>query len=52
MEYGVYARFALGGVIWLTLRLATFNVDPPFERAKALNTTTWAQSQPVFQAFK
>jgi endonuclease/exonuclease/phosphatase family metal-dependent hydrolase len=36
----------------MTLRLATFNVENLFERAKALNTTTWAEGQPVLQAFE
>ena len=36
----------------MTLRLATFNVENLFERAKALNTTTWAQGEPVLQAFE
>jgi endonuclease/exonuclease/phosphatase family metal-dependent hydrolase len=36
----------------MTLRLATFNVENLFERAKALNTTTWVQSEPVLQAFE
>jgi hypothetical protein len=46
MESEVYPCFVFKGVVWLTLRLATFNADPPFERAKALNTTTWAQASP------
>jgi hypothetical protein len=37
-------------MVWLTLRLATFNVDPPFERAKALNTHDVGASEPLFQA--
>jgi endonuclease/exonuclease/phosphatase family metal-dependent hydrolase len=36
----------------MRLRLATFNVENLFERAKALNTTTWAQGEPVLQAFE
>ena len=36
----------------MTLRLATFNVENLFERAKALNTTTWAEGQPALQAFE
>jgi hypothetical protein len=36
----------------MTLRLATFNVENLFERAKALNTATWAEGEPVLQAFE
>lgn len=36
----------------MTLRLATFNVENLFERARALNTTTWAQGQPALRAFE
>lgn len=35
----------------MTLRLATFNVENLFARAKALNLTTWAEGQPVLAAF-
>lgn len=35
----------------MALRLATFNVENLFDRAKALNTTTWEQGRPVLQAF-
>ena len=35
----------------MTVRLASFNVENLFARAKALNLTTWAQGQPVLAAF-
>ena len=35
----------------MTLRLATFNVENLFARAKALATTTFAESEPVLSAF-
>lgn len=35
----------------MTLRLASFNVENLFARAKALNLATWAQGQPVLAAF-
>jgi endonuclease/exonuclease/phosphatase family metal-dependent hydrolase len=35
----------------MPLRLATFNVENLFDRAKALNTTTWAEGRPILQAF-
>lgn len=35
----------------MTVRLATFNVENLFARAKALNLSTWAQGQPVLAAF-
>jgi endonuclease/exonuclease/phosphatase family metal-dependent hydrolase len=34
----------------MALRLASFNVENLFDRAKALNTTTWAEGEPVLQA--
>jgi endonuclease/exonuclease/phosphatase family metal-dependent hydrolase len=36
----------------MTVRLATFNVENLFARAKALNTQTWAQGKPVLAAFE
>jgi hypothetical protein len=35
----------------MPLRLATFNVENLFDRAKALNTTTWAEGRPILEAF-
>jgi hypothetical protein len=35
----------------MPLRLATFNVENLFDRAKALYTITWAEGEPVLQAF-
>jgi endonuclease/exonuclease/phosphatase family metal-dependent hydrolase len=35
----------------MTVRLASFNVENLFARAKALNLSTWAQGQPVLAAF-
>ena len=35
----------------MSVRLASFNVENLFARAKALNTTTWAEGQPVLAAF-
>ena len=35
----------------MPLRLATFNVENLFDRAKALNTTTWEEGRPVLAAF-
>ncbi|WP_053715404.1 hypothetical protein [Saccharothrix sp. NRRL B-16348] len=35
----------------MAVRLATFNVENLFERAKALDTTTWAEGEPVLAAF-
>jgi hypothetical protein len=35
----------------MPLRLATFNVENLFDRAKALNTITWAEGEPALQAF-
>src|SRR6266498_150295 len=35
----------------MTIRLASFNVENLFARAKALNLTTWAEGQPVLAAF-
>ena len=35
----------------MTIRLATFNVENLFARAKALDTTTWAEGQPALTAF-
>jgi endonuclease/exonuclease/phosphatase family metal-dependent hydrolase len=35
----------------MPLRLATFNVENLFNRAKALDTTTWDEGEPVLQAF-
>ena len=36
----------------MTLRLASFNVENLFARAKALNLSTWDQGQPVLAAFE
>jgi hypothetical protein len=33
----------------MPLRLAAFNVENLFDRAKALNTTTWEEGRPVLQ---
>jgi endonuclease/exonuclease/phosphatase family metal-dependent hydrolase len=33
------------------VRLATFNVENLFNRAKAMNQTTWEQAEPVLEAF-
>ncbi|MCC8244982.1 endonuclease/exonuclease/phosphatase family protein [Saccharothrix luteola] len=35
----------------MAIRLATFNVENLFERAKALDTTTWAEGEPVLAAY-
>ncbi|MFD0203771.1 MULTISPECIES: hypothetical protein [Saccharothrix] len=35
----------------MAVRLATFNVENLFERAKALDATTWAEGEPVLAAF-
>jgi hypothetical protein len=35
----------------MPLRVATFSVENLFDRAKALNTTTWAEGRPILQAF-
>jgi hypothetical protein len=35
----------------MVVRLATFNVENLFDRAKALNTTTWEEGQPALAAF-
>jgi endonuclease/exonuclease/phosphatase family metal-dependent hydrolase len=35
----------------VTIRLASFNVENLFARAKALNLSTWSQGQPVLAAF-
>ena len=34
------------------VRIASFNVENLFARPRALNQTTWAQGQPILQAFK
>jgi endonuclease/exonuclease/phosphatase family metal-dependent hydrolase len=36
----------------VAVRLATFNVENLFKRAKALNLTTWAAGEPVLEAFQ
>src|SRR5205823_887526 len=36
----------------MTVRLASFNVENLFARAKALNLPTWEQGQPVLSAFE
>jgi hypothetical protein len=36
----------------VTIRLATFNVENLFARAKALDTATWAEGQPALAAFE
>ncbi|GLZ34601.1 hypothetical protein Lesp02_67880 [Lentzea sp. NBRC 105346] len=35
----------------MTVRLASYNVENLFLRAKALNTSTWAEGRPVLQAW-
>jgi endonuclease/exonuclease/phosphatase family metal-dependent hydrolase len=35
----------------MVVRLATFNVENLFNRAKAMNQTTWEQDEPVLEAF-
>lgn len=35
----------------MTVRLATYNVENLFARAKAFDTTTWSQGQPALAAF-
>ena len=35
----------------MTLRLATFNVENMFERAKAMNLATWAEGRPILEDF-
>ena len=34
------------------MRIASFNVENLFARPRALNQTTWAQGQPILQAYK
>ena len=36
----------------MSIRLATFNVENLFARAKAMNTTTWQQGEPALAAFQ
>jgi endonuclease/exonuclease/phosphatase family metal-dependent hydrolase len=36
----------------VTIRLATFNVENLFARAKALDTATWSEGQPALAAFE
>lgn len=33
------------------MRLATFNVENMFERAKALNLSTWAEGKPMLEDY-
>jgi hypothetical protein len=40
-----------GGAADVTLRLATFNVENLFARAKPLDTASSAESEPVLEAF-
>jgi hypothetical protein len=40
-----------GGAADVTIRLATFNVENLFARAKALDTASFADSEPVLEAF-
>jgi hypothetical protein len=34
-----------------TVRLAAYNVENLFDRAKAMNLETWAQGRPVLEKF-
>jgi hypothetical protein len=36
----------------MVLRLGSFNVENLFKRAKALNTATWSEGEPVLIAFE
>ncbi len=36
----------------MTIRLATYNVENLFARAKALDTATWTEGQPALEAFE
>ena len=36
----------------MSVRLATFNVENLFARAKAMNTATWQQGEPALAAFQ
>ena len=33
------------------MRLAAYNVENLFDRAKAMNLATWSQGRPVLEAF-
>ena len=35
----------------MTVRFASFNVENLFARPRALNQTTWAQGQPILDAY-
>ena len=46
------AKLAFGSKEVLGMKLATFNVENMFDRAKVMNLDTWAEGKPVLEDFK